>query len=201
MSHTASAQQPTGSTTPIVGLTELLVAGLTSATIAAITSLFGWPGTLMGAAFTAMVTTAIATTYKAYLNSMARVVFSVDRPPPPPSALLADRPPPPPLAPWADRPAPPPLRPTSRARRVPGRIRVLAAFEWFAFRTSPERRRWVFSRVLLAGVAAFIIGMGVVTAVELRLGGNLPCALWDTDCSAGGNPPSILAPFYAICRG
>ena len=189
MSHTASARQPTGSTTPIVGLNEMIVAGLTSATIAAITSLFGWPGTLMGAAFTAMVTTAISTTYKAYLNSMARVVFSADRPPPPP------------LAPRADRPAPPALRPTSRARRVPRRIRVLAAFEWFAFRTSPERRRWVFSRVLLAGVAAFIIGMDVVTAVELRLGGNLPCAIWDTDCSAGGNPPSILAPFYAICRG
>lgn len=189
--YTASAgQQPNGHTAPTVSLTAVLTAGLTSATIAAITSVFGWPGTLIGAAFTAMVTTTISSIYTGYLNSLARVV------------LLADRPTPPPLGPSADQPPPPPFDPTSRVRRLPMRSRVSAALRWFSFRASPFRRRSILSRGLQVGVVAAIIGLGIVTAVELELGGNLPCYIWNTDCSPEGvNPPSILAPFYTICRG
>jgi hypothetical protein len=189
--HTASGQQSTTPAAPIVSLTAVMVAGLTSATIAAITSWFGWPGTLLGVAFTGMVTTTTSEIYKGYLDSVSKRVV-----------LLPDRPPPPPLNTSADRPPPPPLGPTSRARRPPRRIRVLAALKWFSLQTSPERRRSILSRGLQVGVVASIIGIGIVTAVELELGGNLPCYIWDTDCSPGGiNPPSILAPFYTICRG
>ena len=191
--HTAAAsgQQPAGHKALIVSLTAVVAAGLTSATIAAITSYFGWPGTLLGVAFSAMVTTTTSEVYKSYLNSVVRKVVP-----------LADRPPPPPLGPLADRPPPPPLGPTSRARGFPRRIRVLAALRWFSFRTSPEMRRSVLYRGLQVGVLASIIGLGIVTAVELDLGGNLSCAIWNTDCSpAGINPPSILAPFYDICQG
>jgi hypothetical protein len=203
--HTAaSGQQPAGHTpAPIVSLTTVIAAGLTSATIAVITSYFGWPGTLLGVAFSAMVTTTTSEVYKSYLNSVVRkVVPLVDRPTPPPLGPLAGRPPPPPLGPLADRPPPPPLGPTSRARRLPGRIRALAALRWFSFRTSPEMRRSILSSGLQVGVLASIIGLGIVTGSELELGGNLPCAIWNTDCSPEGiNPPSILAPFYTICQG
>ncbi len=80
-------------------LTEVTVAALTASTIAVITSWFGWPGTVAGVAFSAMVTTTIQTIYKGYVDRVARVV------------LIADRPAPPPLSPLADRPAPPPLGP------------------------------------------------------------------------------------------
>jgi hypothetical protein len=190
--HTAaSGQQPAGHKALIVSLTAVVAAGLTSATIAVITSYFGWPGTLLGVAFSAMVTTTTSEVYKSYLNSVVRRVVP-----------LVDRPAPPPLGPLADRPPPPPLGPTSRARGFPRRIRVLAALRWFSFRTSPEMRRSVLYRGLQVGVLASIVGLGIVTAVELDLGGNLSCAIWNTDCSpAGINPPSILAPFYDICQG
>jgi hypothetical protein len=190
--HTAaSGQQPAGHKALIVSLTAVVAAGLTSATIAVITSYFGWPGTLLGVAFSGMVTTTTSEVYKSYLNSVVRRVVP-----------LVDRPAPPPLGPLADRPPPPPLGPTSRARGFPRRIRVLAALRWFSFRTSPEMRRSVLYRGLQVGVLASIVGLGIVTAVELDLGGNLSCAIWNTDCSpAGINPPSILAPFYDICQG
>ncbi len=192
LGHSASEQQPAGRTpTLTVSLITVIAAGLTSATIAAITSVFGWPGTLLGAAFSAMVMSTTSEIYKGYLNSIARRV-----------ELLADRPASAPIGPLADRPPPPPWDPTSRARRLPRRIRVSAALRWFSFRISPEMRRSLLSRGLQVGVVASIIGLGIVTAVELDLGGNLPCAIWNTDCSPEGiNPPSILAPFYTICQG
>ena len=192
LGHTASEQQPAGPTPALtVSLIAVIAAGLTSATIAAITSVFGWPGTLLGAGFSAMVMSTTSEIYKGYLNSIARRVV-----------LFADRPAPPPVGPLADRPPPPPWDPTSRARRLPRRIRVSAALRWFSFRISPEMRRSLLSRGLQVGVVASIIGLGIVTAVELDLGGNLPCAIWNTDCSPEGiNPPSILAPFYTICQG
>src|SRR4051812_24503355 len=75
----------------------VIAAGLASATTAVVTSVFGIPGTLIGGILTAMVTTASSTIYKAYLDSIKRILLLADRPAPPPFALLADRPAPPPL--------------------------------------------------------------------------------------------------------
>lgn len=101
------------------------------------------------------------------------------------------------VVPLSDRPAPPPLGPTSSARKSPKRSRLLAAFKWFSFRTSPERRRAILFRGFRAGAVACIIGLGVVTAGELLLGSNLSCYIWDVGCSLIGNPPSIL---YLLSR-
>jgi hypothetical protein len=188
--YIAPGQQPDEHTALAVTSSSIIAAGLTAATIAAITSKFGWPGTLFGVVFIGMFTTTTTKIYEGYLNKVVRR-----------GVLLVNRPPPPPLGTLADRPLPPPLDPTSRALRLPRHIRVLAALKWFAFRASPEIRRWILSRGLQAGVVACIIAIGVVTVVELWVGGNLSCYLWQTDCSPEGNPPSILAPFYTICRG
>lgn len=172
-------------------LTEVTVAGLTGVTAAVITSRYGWPGAITGAAFVPMFTTTISAIYTGYVDRAAKMV------------LTADRPAPPPLDPLADRPPPPPFAPTSRAARLPKLSQVSAALRWFSLE-SPERRRSILDRGLRLGVVAAIVGLGIVTAFEIELGGNLSCYLWDTDCSPGGinpPPPSIVSAIYSGCRG
>ena len=183
-------------------LTEVIVAGLTGATIAVITSYYGWPGAVSGAAFAPMFQTVISAIYKSYVDRAGNYVDRAGK-----NVLMADRPAPPPLGPLADRPPPPPLGPTSRGQRRPRRIPVLGALTWFFLRASPERRQSIIDRGLQFGVVASIIGLGIVTAVELNLHGNFSCYFWKTDCSPGGikpPPPSIVSAInsiYSICRG
>ncbi len=172
-------------------LTEVIVAGLTGVTTAVITSRYGWPGAVSGAAFIPMFTTIISAIYTGYVDRAAKMV------------LTADRPAPPPFDPLADRPPPPPFDPTSRAPRLPKLSQVSAALRWFSLE-SPERRRSILDRGLRFGVVAAIVGLGIVTAVEIELGGNLSCVFWDTDCSPGGinpPPPSIVSAIYSVCPG
>ena len=173
-------------------LTAVIVAGLTGVTTALLSSYFGWPGAVSGAAFVPMFTTIISTIYTDYVDRVVKTVYMADRPAPPPLGLLTDRPP------------PPPFDPTSRAPRRPKLSQASAALRWFSLRVSPERRRSILDRGLRLGVIASIVGLGIVTAVELELGGNLSCVLWQTDCSPGGikpPPPSIVSAINSICRG
>jgi hypothetical protein len=184
-------------------LTEVIVAGLTGVTAAVITSIYGWPGAITGAAFVPMFTTTISAIYTGYVDRAAKMVLTADRPAPPPLDPLADRPPPPPLDPLADRPPPPPFDPTSRAPRLPKLSQVSAALRWFSLE-SPERRRSILDSGLRFGVVAAIVGLGIVTAFEIELGGNFSCYFWQADCSPGGinpPPPSIVSAIYSGCRG
>jgi hypothetical protein len=173
-------------------LTEVIVAGLTGVTAAVITSRFGWPGAITGAAFVPMFTTMISAIYTGYVDRAAKMV------------LTADRPAPPPLDPLADRPPPPPFNPTSgRAPRLPKLNQVSAALRWFSLE-SPERRRSILDRGLRFGAVAAIVGLGIVTAFEIELGGNLSCYFWQADCSPGGispPPPSIVSAINSVCQG
>src|SRR5215213_4412297 len=172
-------------------LTEVIVAGLTGVTAAVITSIYGWPGAITGAAFVPMFTTMISAIYTGYVDRAAKMV------------LTADRPPPPPLGPLADRPPPPPFDPPSRAPRLPKLSQVSAALRWFSLE-SPERRRSILDRGLRFGVVAAIVSLGIVTAFEIDLGGNLSCHFWAADCSPGGinpPPPSIVSAINSVCRG
>ena len=185
-------------------LTEVIVAGLTGVTAAVITSKYGWPGAITGAAFVPMFTTTISAIYTGYVDRAAKMVLTADRPALPPIDPLADRPPPPPLDPLADRPPPPPFDPTSRAPRLPKLSQVSAALRWFSLE-SPERRRSILDSGLRLGVVAAIVGLGIVTAFEIELGGNFSCYFWRADCSPGGinpPPPSIVSAIYSAgCRG
>jgi hypothetical protein len=184
-------------------LTEVIVAGLTGVTAAVISSIYGWPGAITGAAFVPMFTTIISAIYTGYVDRAAKMVLTADRPAPPPLEPLADRPPPPPLGPLADRPPPPPFDPPSSAPRLPKLSQVPAALRWFSLE-SPERRRSILDSGLRFGVVAAIVGLGIVTAFEIELGGNFSCVFWDTDCSPGGinpPPPSIVSAIYSICPG
>jgi hypothetical protein len=184
-------------------LTEVIVAGLTGVTAAVITSIYGWPGAITGAAFVPMFTTTISAIYTGYVDRAAKMVLTADRPAPPPLDPLADRPPPPPLDPLADRPPPPPFDPTSRAPRLPKLSQVSAALRWFSLE-SPERRRSILDSGLRLGVVAAIVGLGIVTAFEIDIGGNFSCYFWQADCSPGGispPPPSIVSAINSVCRG
>jgi hypothetical protein len=184
-------------------LTEVIVAGLTGVTAAVITSIYGWPGAITGAAFVPMFTTTISAIYTGYVDRAAKMVLTADRPAPPPLDPLADRPLPPPFDPLADRPPPPPFDPTSRAPRLPKLSQVSAALRWFSLE-SPERRRSILDSGLRLGVVAAIVGLGIVTAFEIELGGNFSCYFWQADCSPGGinpPPPSIVSAIYSGCRG
>src|SRR5215207_4809846 len=172
-------------------LTEVIVAGLTGVTAAVITSRFGWPGAITGAAFVPMFTTMISAIYTGYVDRAAKMV------------LTANRPAPPPLDPLADRPPPPPFDPPSRAPRLPKLSQVSAALRWFSLE-SPERRRSILDSGLRLGVVAAIVGLGIVTAFEIDIGGNFSCYFWAADCSPGGinpPPPSIVSAINSVCRG
>lgn len=68
-----------------------------------------------------------------------------------------------------------------------------ASLRWF-FSLSPEGRRPILLAGLLAGVVAFFLGIGTVTAAELGAGNSLPCWIWD-NCpqdASKGTLPSVV---------
>ena len=171
-------------------LTEVIVAGLTGVTAAVITSRFGWPGAITGAAFVPMFMTMISAIYTDYVDRAAKMVLTANRPAPP-------------LYPLADRPPPPPFDPTSgRAPRLPKLNQVSAALRWFSLE-SPERRRSILDRGLRFGVVAAIVGLGIVTAFEIDIGGSFSCYFWQADCAPPGSitPPSIVSAINSVCQG
>src|SRR5215212_3212456 len=105
-------------------LTAVIVAGLTGVTTALLTSKYGWPGAVSGAALVPMFTTTISTIYTDYVDRVVKTVY------------------------MTDRPAPPPFDPSSRAPRLPKLSQVSAALRWFSLRVSPERRRSILDRGL-----------------------------------------------------
>ena len=78
---------------------------------------------------------------------------------------------------------------------------ITAPFSWF-LSLGPSRRRAMLISSLVAGVITFLIGTGAVTALEVGVGENLSCWVWNecstTDASSGEDVsntstlPSIL---------
>ncbi len=144
-----------------------MAAGLASTLAAFVTSKFGVAGTLIGAALTSMIITGASAILKAYLENVTGVMRKVRT-----RKGKAAR--------YEARESPP-GRPDLRNNFV-GRLR--AAFGWFSH-ISPISRRSILIKGLVGGVVAFVIGMGIVTAVEAGvLGGSLSCKVWG-DCTAG----------------
>jgi hypothetical protein len=82
---------------------------------------------------------------------------------------------------------------TKGTRILQSIVRARAALKWFSSLPSEGRRPILFSG-LLAGVVAFLLGMGTVTAAELGAGKSLPCWVWD-NCpqdASEGTLPSIV---------
>ena len=62
---------------------------------------------------------------------------------------------------------------------------ITAPFSWF-LSLAPSRRRAMLISSLVAGVIAFLIGTGAVTALEVGVGKSLSCWVW-SECSTTGS--------------
>jgi hypothetical protein len=147
-------------------------AGLASAGAAFLTSKFGVAGTLIGAAITTMIITGGSAILKAYLESVTGSVRQM------PGRVRERR-----KAARYGEPASPPGRPDLRDNFA-GRMR--AALSWFS-NLPPLARRSILVKGLLAALAAFVIGMGIVYATERAIDNNLSCGLW-ANCAEGRSP-------------
>jgi hypothetical protein len=161
---------------PVINGSQVMAAGFAAATAAFVTSRFGVAGTLLGAALTAMIITGGSAILKAYLESVTGNVRKM------PHKLRERR------NRWkAGRSAEPPDtmpgRPDLRDNFA-GRMR--AALGWFSHLPSLTRRS-ILIKGLIAAAVAFVIGMGVVWAVERGIDNSLSCGLW-AKCPEGATP-------------
>ena len=160
---------------PIVSGSQVLAAGLASATAAIVTSRFGVAGTLLGAAVTSMIITGGSAVLRSYLENVTGTVRKV----PHKMRAKANRA----QAGRADAPATIPGRPDLRENFM-GRMR--AAMGWFSHLPT-LRRRSIMVKGFMAAAIAFVIGMGAVYAVESGIGNSLSCGLW-SKCPEGATP-------------
>lgn len=159
----------------MVSGSQVAAAGFASATAALITSRFGVAGTLLGAALTTMIITGGAAILKAYIESVTGNVRRVPR-------KLRER-----RNRWkAGRSAEPDTMPERPDLRDNFAGRMRAALDWFSH-LSPLARRSILIKGLIAAAIAFVIGMGVVYAVEKGIGNSLSCGLWGK-CPEGAEP-------------
>jgi hypothetical protein len=161
---------------PIVNGTQVVAAGIASASAAFLTSRFGVAGTLLGAAVTTMIITGGSAILRSYLESVSGSVRKA------PSKLHERR------NRWkAGRSAEPPetlpQRPDLRDNFA-GRMR--AALGWFSH-LPPLARRSILIKGLIAAAVAFVIGMGAVWGVEKVINNSLSCGFW-ANCPQGADP-------------
>jgi hypothetical protein len=160
---------------PVVSANQVVAAGFASAAAAFITSRFGVTGTLIGAALTAMIITGGSAILKAYLEGVTGQVRKM------PHKLRAQR------GRWkAGRVEEPPTLPERPDLRDNFAGRMRAALDWFSH-LPPLTRRSILIKGLITAVAAFVIGMGAVYAVETGIGNSLSCGLW-AKCPEGAKP-------------
>jgi hypothetical protein len=143
---------------PAVSAQQVVAAGLASTTAAFVTSRFGVAGTLLGAALTAMIITGGSAILKSYLESATANVREAPR-------KLRER-----RNRWkagrttAEPPDTLPGRPDLRDNFI---SRMRAAMGWFS-RLPPLRQRSILVKSLIGAAVAFMVGMGVIYALEER---------------------------------
>lgn len=170
--------------TPAVSGSAIVAAGLASAVAAAVTARFGAVGAIGGAALTTMIITGGSAVMKSYLDSLSSRVKSA----PGNIRSRADQ-----------RRSEESASPGGNPQENPAG-RMGAALNWFSS-LSPERRRPILVKGLASAAVAFVIGVVLISGVELGIGNSLSCAIWanqgcvttgvDIGNQSGGNPISI----------
>lgn len=141
---------------PLFDLPKVTAIGVASPTAGFLTSGFGVAGTLVGMALTAVIVTAVADVLKVYLARAPSAVTKI------PKSLRESR--------WRNA-----LGRLWLAFKALGRIRL--AFS--SFRSLPAaRRRSILIGSAVTSVVAFLIGISIVTGVELSVGKSLSCWVW-----------------------
>ena len=90
-------------------------------------------------------------------------------------------------------------------RNIHARLRAVFAKIFSLEAVPPKRRRAILIGSLLAAGISFLVGLGIVTAVELGVGKSLSCWLWE-DCPAAesseqGGQTSISTTLPSILGG
>jgi hypothetical protein len=136
---------------------KVIAIGIASPAATLLTSRFGIAGTLLGLALGAMILTAVADFLKVYLARTSHAAATIA-----PGAIKAPRG-------WP-----------ARLFRRKGRTRTKAPYRGFAPPPSARRRRslLVGRSVVVAGIS-FLLGLGVVTALEHSAGKSLTCWVWE----------------------
>ena len=137
----------------IFDLPKVLAVGIASPAAAAITARFGVAGTLIGLALSAVFITAAVDFLKVYLARVPEAVTTI--------------------------PGPGGFRKRSPLRNVFERIR--RPFSKFASLPRTRRRSVLIGSVAAAGIS-FVVGLIVVTGLELGVGKSLSCWVWE-ECS------------------
>lgn len=150
-------------TPPLFDFPKVTAIGIASPTAGFLTSGFGVAGTLVGMALTAVIVTAVADVLKVYLARAPGAVTKI------PKGLRKSR--------WRNAL----LGRVWLAFKALSRIRL--AFS--SFRSLPAaRRRSILVGSALASVVSFLIGISILTGVELSVGKRLSCWVWN-ECPAG----------------
>jgi hypothetical protein len=166
----------------ILDLPKVIAVGIASPIATILTSRFGVASTLIGLALGAVILTALVDILKVYLArapaTMAKVPGTVVKMPGGLRARLS----------W---------------RNIRSRLR--AAFARFSsLPSAPARRRSILIGSIVAAGISFIVGLSVVTALELGVGKSLSCWVWDecpTESSTDDSGTSITSTLPSILGG
>ncbi len=143
----------------IFDLPKVIAVGIASPIATLLTSRFGVASTLIGLALGAVILTALVDILKVYLARAPATVAKV------PGTVVK---------------MPGGLRVRFSWRYLRSRLR--AAFARFSsLPSAPARRRSILIGSIVAAGISFLVGLSVVTALELGVGKSLSCWLWD-DC-------------------
>jgi hypothetical protein len=163
----------------ILDLPKVIAVGISSPVAAVLTSRFGIAGTLIGLALSAVLLTALVDILKVYL---ARTPAAVAR------------------VPGTVAKMPGGLRTRLSWHAIRGRLRTAFAKSSSLPATAARRRSVLIGSVLAAGIS-FLVGLSIVTGLELGADNNLSCWVWKecyTESSSNGEAsssstlPSIL---------
>lgn len=144
----------------ILDLPKVIAVGIASPVATILTSRFGVAGTLIGLALTAVILTTLADILKVYLARAPATVAKV------PDTVVK---------------MPGGLRTRLSWRNIRSRLR--AAFARFSsLPPASARRRFILIGSVVAAGVSFLVGLSIVTALELGVGKSLSCWVWN-DCS------------------
>ncbi len=166
----------------ILDLPKVIAVGIASPVATILTSRFGVAGTLIGLALGAVILTALADFLKVYLARAPATVAKV------PDTVVK---------------MPGGLRARLSWRNILSRLR--AAFARFSSLppASARRRSILIGSIVAAGIS-FLVGLSVVTALELGVGKSLSCWVWDdcpTESSTDDGRTSITSTLPSILGG
>jgi hypothetical protein len=162
----------------VFDLPKVLAVGIASPAAAAITARFGVAGTLVGLALSAVFITAAVDFLKVYLERVPGAVTTIPRG----------------------------FRKRSSKRSSVGNVfeRMRRPFSKFASLPRSRRRSILIGSIAAAGIS-FVVGLIVVTGLELGVGKSLSCWVWEEcsteESSADGSKTARVSTLPSILGG